>query len=187
MKNNINEFYDKIKDNTFSVKSLGWGSQYSQEIRFANLIKEIDLNLSVLDVGCGYGDMSVYFNNYFGIDIREDAINEASIRYSNKLFKVGVIEDLVGKYDWVLSSGIFCHKIEDNLNYIKNSLIRMYDLCTIGISVNFLSSYSKTKNDNMYYASPADIMYIIENDLSKNYILKTNYLPNDFTFTVYKN
>ena len=44
MKTNINEFYDKIKDDTFSVKSLGWGSEYSQKIRFMNLIKEVDLN-----------------------------------------------------------------------------------------------------------------------------------------------
>ena len=187
MKTNINEFYEKIKDDTFSVKSLGWGSEYSQKIRFKNLIREVDSNSSVLDIGCGYGDMSIYFDNYLGLDIREDAIKEASTRYPTKLFKVGVIEDIETKYDWVLSSGIFCHKVEDNLKYIENSLISMFELCTTGISINFLSSYSKTKNNNMYYASPLDILNIIEQNLSKKYILKTDYLPNDFTFTVFKN
>lgn len=62
----------------------------------------------------------------------------------------------------------------------------MFELCTTGISINFLSSYSTTKNDNMYYASPLDVSNIIEQNLSKKYILKTNYLPNDFTFTVFK-
>ena len=184
--NNIKKFYENIKDDIFSVKSLGWGSEESQKIRFENLVDQIDINASILDVGCGYGDLSKNFINYHGIDIREDAIIEAKKRYTNKYFEVNTIQNIIKKYDWVIASGIFCHYNKDNLKYIKNNLIDMYNICNNGLAINFLSTYSKNKNKNMYYASPIDVLGIIENNLSKKYILKTNYLPNDFTFVIFK-
>lgn len=75
-----------------SVESLGWRSQVSQQLRYQQLIKVGDLNgASVLDIGCGYGDLKAFLDlhavdfDYIGVDQMPEFIAEARKRYAGYL------------------------------------------------------------------------------------------------------
>jgi len=50
--------------------------------------------LRVLDAGCSYGRMSVYFDNYVGVDIAPAFTEKAKELYPNKEFIVGDLKTL---------------------------------------------------------------------------------------------
>jgi 2-polyprenyl-3-methyl-5-hydroxy-6-metoxy-1,4-benzoquinol methylase len=183
--NEIFEFYKNISTPDNDIKTLGWGSKESQKIRFEQFICHTDDSNTILDVGCGYGDLSKYFKNYTGIDVRESAILVAKSKYPDKVFFVSDIDHISENYDWIFASGIFCHKLDDTYQYIEENLNLMFNRCNIGIATNFLSDYSKTKNNNMFYCDISILLKIIEK-ITKKFIIKTNYLNNDFTIILFK-
>jgi ubiquinone/menaquinone biosynthesis C-methylase UbiE len=71
-----------------TVESLGWRNINSQQARYKALTKVGDLSgASMLDVGCGYGDLKAYLDqhytdfDYIGIDLQPEFINQAKARY----------------------------------------------------------------------------------------------------------
>lgn len=110
------------------VKTLGWSSIKSQEYRFKILLEiGVSTDDTILDVGCGYGDLSKNVKNYVGIDIRKLAIDIASKRYCDKKFFNCDIFEINDNYDWIIASGIFCFNSYDWYEYTKKQLIK----CTI--------------------------------------------------------
>jgi cyclopropane fatty-acyl-phospholipid synthase-like methyltransferase len=184
---NIDEMYNLKFSNLNGVKSLGWGSEYSQMKRFEILI---DINGyqqddSVLDFGCGYGDLSSLIKNYEGIDIRETAIQIAKKKYPDKKFNHMGIEQINKKYDWIFASGVFCFK-ENWKNNFETTIKSLFNNCNKGISVNFLSELTNnTKLSDMKYAKIQDVINTIKN-LSCSFTIRHDYLPNDFTLYLYK-
>jgi SAM-dependent methyltransferase len=187
MLNEIEEIYSNKFGNSSNVNALGWGSEYSQNKRFEILL-EIEnylLDDSILDLGCGYGDLSKFVRNYTGIDIRKNAIKIAKERYSDKNFYIKNIFEIDDKFDWVFASGIFCFDI-DWENYTKSTLEKMFSISNKGIAFNFLSYYSAgNKIEGMKYVKLEEVFDIIIN-FSKKFTIRHDYLPNDMTIYLYK-
>ncbi len=185
---NIEVQYSKKFGDSTGVRSLGWGSEESQKIRFEILkqIPNIQNNDSVLDVGCGHGDLSLFFNNYKGIDVRHSVIKIAREKYKNKLFETGSIFDESSKFDFVFASGIFAFY---EINWKENVLSiveEMIKKSNKGVGVNFLSSLSSsTKDNDMKYSSPSEISDIISK-VSSKFIIRHDYRPNDMTVYILK-
>ena len=180
-------YFDKFGKSN-DVKSLGWGSEYSQIKRFDTLldIEGYDKDDSVLDVGCGYGDLSVFINDYTGIDLRATAIKKAIEKYPLKNFIIGDISNLEDNlYDWVFSSGIFCFKYRWKETTIFN-IDKMYSICKKGCAFNFLS-YNTTgqKIKGMKYTRISEVVPIIES-MTNRFTIRHDYLSNDFTVYLYK-
>jgi ubiquinone/menaquinone biosynthesis C-methylase UbiE len=99
-----------------SHQALGWKEKTNQLLRFEALLEPLELNgSSVLDLGCGTGDLLEYliskniYCDYTGIDQIKDFIILAGEKYKNQnntSFLLGNFwtADL-GKYDYVLASG----------------------------------------------------------------------------------
>jgi len=186
--NNLDKIYLEKFHQSDDVKSLGWGSKFSQEQRF-NILLEINgycKNDSVLDVGCGYGDLSSLVKNYTGIDLRTTAIKKAIEKYPSMNFISGDIFSLItNKYDWVFASGIFCFKYKWREHAILN-IEKMYSLSEKGCAFNFLSANTPGKKINgMKYARISDVVSIIES-LTNKFTIRHDYLKNDFTVYLYK-
>jgi cyclopropane fatty-acyl-phospholipid synthase-like methyltransferase len=183
----LNKVYDEFMDETKSVKSLGWSSEEAQQARF-KVISEmgIEENDSVLDVGCGYGDFSKFAgSNYKGIDMREVAIKEASNRYQDKNFSVNNIFDITDKFDWVIASGIFCFREDNWRKKTCNTMQQMFTLANKGIAANFLVNYDG-KQKFLKHTRPSEVMDHVIDKLGNKFVIRQDYLINDFTVYLYK-
>jgi len=186
------KYHEKFGNYT-GVKSLGWGNEETQKVRFKVLmeIKGLQITDSVLDVGCGYGDLSYYFDDYLGIDLRNSAIITARKKYEDKwkgLFQSNFLNqsifDINERYDWCFASGVFA--LKDNWEEITKSTIeKMFSICKKGIGFNLLSNYCTNKDIDMKHCTAEDIAFLMHS-VTNNYVIRNDYLSNDLTVYAYK-
>lgn len=192
------EYYNaKIAEYGQDVRALSWGNIDSQQIRFKILSEIGDLNnRSILDVGCGFGDLylflkeqNTHLKKYIGIDINPQMVATARAKLSEVTIEVKDILDnkLNEKYDYVVASGIFSLETPDWQAVTEKIISKMYQLSEIAVGVNFLSSLTTgAKLPHAHYANPADMINFVAKNLSTRIVLRHDYRPNDFTLYIYK-
>src|SRR5687767_1565426 len=115
----IAQYYtSKLRTHGATPQGVDWNSEESQELRFNQVLKVINVvePFSVLDYGCGFGSMysfmkPVYKNfKYTGFDISKEMIEEAKKLNKNDSEWHTAPQD-IQKHDFVISSGIFNVKL----------------------------------------------------------------------------
>jgi len=188
-------FYNKLLEKYgYNPKSVGWGSKKGkQSLRFEILCQIGNLdNSSILDVGCGFGDLFGYLNTkkinvkYQGVDINSNLIKIGKTIYPNANLKVFDIErkKTSKKFDWVFFSGISSKGC--TYSYIKKIMTKMFDLSKKGIAMNFVGGIIDFKTSDLFYSEPGKI-YSITKTLSNRVTIRHDYAPYEFTIYVYKN
>jgi SAM-dependent methyltransferase len=129
----------------------GW-SRFDKFENFEYLIKLAEYSsyplnkATILDVGCGTGDLYFFLQKYgikeyTGIDIFEDAVNKAGQKYPEGKFIVGDFLEYPEniKFDFVFCSGAMTTKLSSN-NYkiIETWIPKMWEMSKKGIAFNFL-------------------------------------------------
>jgi SAM-dependent methyltransferase len=172
-----------------SNEALGWKDTYHQRVRFEALVDYNKLSgHSVLDVGCGKGDLLAFLNEkkidctYAGIDQIKDFIELAGEKYkaqSNVCFLLGDFwtSDL-GQYDYVLASGALSYRNSDS-NFIYKMIAHLFGLSKIAFSFNLMEHFD-LKDGNLVAYNKLDILAFCKK-LSANVILKDDYLEGNFT------
>lgn len=192
----IQKFHEaKIKQHgSDNAKSLAWHSSEQQLKRFDVLTQVGDINnASVLDIGCGNGDLCVYLAKrcthfqYSGIDFIQEFLDNAIERakhVSNATFYLGnFMQGDLPVVDYVFASGSLNYKNNDP-EFIFKAITRLYAHCKIGLAFNLLS---KTPNSDgiLVSYSPEKIVNYCKT-LSSNVMLKEGYEEGDFTVLVCK-
>ena len=190
----IQRYNENLKKYGYSPKTLEWFKN-RQHIRFKALSEIGDLDTcSILDVGCGFGDLYGFlikrgFKNitYTGYDINENLIKIAREVYPDAHFEVKEIEKdkTNDKFDWVFSCGIFNNKLSDNASFIRSMLKRMFEQCNKGVAADFMSTYVDFKNEGAYYANPEEVFEFCKT-LSRRVLLRHDYMPFEFCVYIYK-
>ncbi len=198
-------FNSNYKKYGYSIKSLGW-LKGKQNIRFDALTKFLDLStpFSILDVGCGFGDINKYFMKrnitnytYHGIDLVEGMIATANdiykghpnISFSCGDFLTSIHDDQ--RYDYIIASGIFNFQMKeiDNYTNVEEILKRALSICNSkgAVSFDFQSDKADYFADNgvSFYNSPEKILSIAYK-YSRNVILNNLYMPFEFSLTAFK-
>jgi SAM-dependent methyltransferase len=180
----------------YDTRSLGIGSRESQEIRFDVLSQIGDLShASVLDVGCGFGDLHSYLERkgihvrYTGLDIQPAFIEEARRRHPADEFFCKDIESFEPKHppDYVLISGTFNVKFrEDQEAWVFRMLRRMFGWAKRGVGINMLSTYYDPGHfrGDMFYCAPEHAL-AEAHAITRWVTLRHDYLPHDFTLYLY--
>lgn len=192
-----NTYQASFEINGFSPESVLW-TEEKQKIRFDALISEFNLeNKSILELGCGFGDINKILQKrykkyeYFGIDLVEEFINVAKNFYNNDsiIFECGdfLNRKLKKKYDYVIESGIFNIKLKDmdNYDFIETSIKKAFELCNEALAFNFITERVNFKDDDFYYINPEKVLEIAFR-YSRKVVLKSDYLPFDYTVIIYK-
>lgn len=206
----IVEYYDDLYSKYgITEKSLGW-TKNKQDIRFKQLLRFMDFSEKgkMLDIGCGFGDAYDYVCKnikcnieYSGIDIMPQFIDYANSKYTNKGdadYPKFILDDFMqfedkNKYDYIIASGIFGHKLyyndKDNYDYIDKAFEKCMTLCKKDgvVAVNFLSDkvdYHTSEED--FHAAPEKILAIAYNH-SRNIILDNSVMPFEYSITIFKN
>ena len=195
-----------------NFRALDWNSPESQKLRY-QILKEIFIygkkasKLTVLDVGCGLGDLYGFFKTegllsrhkikYLGFDISAKLLEAAKNKYPDAQFELKDIleEKTLPGFDYIFCSGIFnirTTETEEHMEWVKESLLRMYDLANFGLAVSFLSEGSlpianqeEMNTGRYFYFNPEEILNFCRFVCSR-YILRHDYHPGDFTLYLFK-
>jgi SAM-dependent methyltransferase len=154
---------------------------------------------SINDLGCGYGALFKYVKNtynnfsYTGIDISHDMITAAKnlfVNNKNARFIISSQPDKIADYG--IASGIFNVRLDCSdtlwLQYIEETLETLDKTCRYGFSFNCLTSYSdKHKMQNhLFYADPCFLFNSCKKKYSRNVALLHDYDLYEFTILVRK-
>ena len=204
MISNLKKHYQTLlNQHGVSPKSVQHIDQHSQFKRFEVLFGIDNNPKSVIDIGCGLGDMYQYLLNnnykgeYLGLDFLPDFIELASKSFKKSpkaSFKLSdiTIDDIPLGYDYILLSGVFNNKLPDNKQFLLNMLKKMFDSCNKGVAFNAMSTYVDYQDDNLYYSNPLEVFDFCKQHLTKNvilrhdYVVKENSIPFEYTIYLYK-
>jgi len=195
----IIDFYEsRLRKYDRTPQAVDYGNAESQLVRFRVLAQFYHIfRYTILDIGCGMGDLYKFFqetfgNNfvYYGIDISEAMIGICKERFSDGNFSVRNFAhaDFDEKFDLIYVSGTLDFKSSGGIDYIKESISKMYSLSRLGVAFNLTSMYTEAKfrNSWTYYADPAEV-FIFCKSFCPYVSLRHDYAPNDFTVYLYKN
>jgi SAM-dependent methyltransferase len=193
---NENEVYQRgLDEYGESPMALHWTDYRSMAIRFKNLVADVEIEgRSILDAGCGMGDLLPYLYakgdrfGYLGVDVNEGFVNIARKRYEGHGFEVG--NPFSGKFnkrfELVLSSGVMNININDWQKKRKAMIKNLFNLAGEALAFNMAGGFKPWRTDSLIaYADARDILDFCET-LSPRVILKTDYLPQDFTVVMFK-
>lgn len=190
----FNYHRDMIKSYGYeSSLALGWKDVASQQIRFKTLAGIADLSgRSVLDAGCGYGDLLPYFSvlyndiTYIGIEQIPELLKEAIIRHGSRpaatFIHGNFITDLLPTADYVFASGSLNYQSADP-DFIFKTIDKLYAVCGYGFAFNLLSSI--VPNGLLVAYNPDQIICHCASICHEVKLIQ-GYDPNDFTVYMYK-
>ena len=196
----VSAYYsEKLQQFGACAKGADWKNEESQDLRFRQLAKIIDIEtaFSVNDLGCGYGAFLSFLTkefstfDYHGVDISEPMIEQAVKLFGNtrkRSFCVG--KDLEVRSDFTVASGIFNVRLSTQAAEWKRYVISVLDRMAIsssrGFAFNVLTSYSDPDRlrENLYYADPCYYFDYCKQHYSRNVSLLHDYDLYEFTILV---
>jgi SAM-dependent methyltransferase len=189
-------YVGRLRVHGHAPPTLGWANG-RQEIRFAALTSFLPLDrvASVLDVGCGFGDLFAFLRergfrgSYTGIDFVPELIEQGRRAYAEaELLVADLAEfDPGRRYDLVVASGVFNAKLlaEDNWAHLAAGLRKMWELCSRVAAADFLTSYVDYEREDLYYASPEQVFGFAKT-LTRRVALSHHYLPFEFAVGLFR-
>lgn len=195
---NISEFYDQMAtQHKEGWKASHWTSKESQEDNFTILtqIAPFEQTDRILDIGCGQGDLFAFMqkrgwkSTYEGIDVSSIMIDNAWKKYPKGRFAcIDFLNDQFQyKYDWILASGPFNHKVEENqYEYLEKCIKKMYSLAKKGFGMILLSQHDPLQKSNPTdYLFGYDPIKVMEMCSELTYTLNINHTALTWGFVVF--
>ncbi len=177
-----------------SSMALGWNTESSQQVRFEVLADIADLsNHSVLDVGCGRGDLRVHLGlrypgiDYTGIDQLEPFIILAKKQYGHiprtKFVQANIWECQLPPADFVFASGTLNYRHANPL-FIFEMIAKLFSVSKKGLGFNLLSKVGHPPGELNAY-QPYRIMEYTRT-LTSKVSMREDYQAGDYTIFMYK-
>lgn len=178
------------------IKSVGWGSKEDQTLRFEMLFRGIDpVGKTILDVGCGLGDLLPFLKErtngsfrYIGIDIAENLIRDAKSTYAEEgreFYSGDIFSVALPEVDIAVLSGALSYNVEHIESYAHDTMGKMFALSREAIAMNFLSTYVDFQLDKNRHFQP-EAMFTKAKSLSKRVCLLHDYPLYEFTIQLFK-
>lgn len=194
----VADFFDKTCANAKEGwQASMWLSEDDQYERFAvaiGILPNLSGEYSVLDVGCGTGDLYPFLKtrnkgiSYTGVDISTAMIEKAKQKWPKANF---VYNDFMSpnfpeincQYDYVFGIGSFNLKVNEQDQYIEETLEKMWRLARRGMVVTMLSDNCDGPKHEQYYYY--DASKILQWCLKKTKYLMVNHASTHPEFVVF--
>lgn len=190
----IQDYYESHlkKHGIYDPQALSWSSPEAQLVRFQALLEVGDLeNQSILDVGCGLGDLYQFLKlnfdsfSYLGVDLVPALIKKAKIKYPEaKFIAKDILEFPQKTFDYVLSSGAFSFKVKNHKKVYFKMIEKIYSLSKKATAFNMLDREGHVDDDLFAAYDRGEILSFCQ-ALSPKVRLINDYSPQDFTIFLY--
>ena len=178
----------------YDPRTLGW-NKGMQEVRFAAVFDGLRPSEfeSVLDVGCGFGDMLTFLRargwsgKYVGVDLVPELIEEARRRHgSDGTFEVGDGSATSREEKLALAAAIGCfnHKLEDHLRFVRDMLASMWASTEHVVVLDFLSAEADKRRDDLFYAD-VETLFRLGRAHSRRIHIHHGYMPFELQLKVF--
>lgn len=178
-----------------TIKALGWRGEASQRERFRVLAGVGDLTgCSVLDAGCGHGDLKDYLDQrysdfaYIGIDQMPEFIAEARARHAGRpdtyFYQADFTDAALPPVDYVLACGALGYRCENAWFYV-DMIRKLYDAAKVALAFNMLDAERFAPHDFLMGHDREGILAFCRS-LAPRVELISGYLDDDFTVFVYR-
>jgi len=186
----------RLREYGHDERSLGWSSG-KQHQRFAALTGFVPLTAisSVLDVGCGFGDLFPFLRaggftgQYVGIDFIPELIETGRAAYPDADLRVAELSEVrhAEAFDLVVASGLFNARLshDDNWTNLTSTLRLMHGCARVAAAADFLSSHVDFTRADLSYTSPEDV-FAFAKTLTRRVALSHHYLPFEFAICLYR-
>jgi SAM-dependent methyltransferase len=177
-----------------TTSALGWKAEENQTKRFEILSQIGDMNgLSVLDVGCGHGDLRGYLGKkypglrYAGLDQMEEFLDVATERYGDLPDTTFYLGDCwtadLPNMDYVLACGLLAYR-NSKPDFIFRMIDKLFASCRLGLGFNLLKKVDQPGGLLVDYDPQAILNYCRE--LTPKVVLREGYADDDFTIFMYQ-
>lgn len=196
----IAHYQQLLRKHGASANAVQWADRESQTARFSVLADVSSQLKSVLDVGCGLGDLLGYLREkgftgrYCGVDIVPEFIDHVTATYGGDAKSVLDEDgaDLPEGYDFVFLSGVFNNRMDDNKAFMEKTLRRMWDAAGRGMSFNAMSTWVDYQDPDLWYVDPLEVVAFCKDELGAHVALRHDYtlreggFPFEFAIYAYK-
>jgi SAM-dependent methyltransferase len=186
------KYDDRLDRHGDSPLSLGW-TRGKQGLRFRILLERIasiDTPLTILDFGCGFGDLFGYLRRhhptweYVGVDINPRLVAMGRTKFPGARLEVLDALDALPACDYVVASGVFSSRVTDNRAWLTETLEAFARRARVGVSANFVSAAAEVRYDDLFYWSVGDVAETVTS-LSRRFSIDHSYMPFEFTLHVH--
>ena len=194
-------FTRKVRKFGESLATLDYGSSASQRRKFGILadgIRPRRRPLTLLDLGCGFGDFLGYLRTqgreirrYVGLDLVPDIVEVARRKHPEGRFEVRDVlrEGIAGRYDYAVANGIFYIRAPDSPDHLRRTVRTLWDHCREGVLFNARSSYADAafvrRERHLYQYDPVEVLDFCLG-LTRTVVLRHDYMPHEFTVYMYR-
>jgi hypothetical protein len=200
MKQAVVEHYERqLERHGPTAQGMDWKDEASQRLRFEVLCGICDLQDKTLcEIGCGVGHLYDWLRErhlnveYCGIDLSERMIEVACQRHPSVHFERRdiLVDDELPTYDVVLCSGLFhvklTHQDRDWLDFIEQSIRRMYSMCRVGIAFSLMTDQVDFRAPDLFYSNPAEMLDFCRRELTRFAAVRHDYPLYEYTIYLYR-
>lgn len=180
----------------YSPLPVGYNTTSEQHYLFQNLLIGFNPNSSILDIGCGRGDMANFINDFYGepapwtgIDHNPIMSDLAKQKYGYDTITGAFETAKLNKHDWVVASGVFtqrrCDTEDADLQKLFSDIDILYNLATAVVSFNLLSPIRNKHHDGFFYVHPGLMMDLLI-EKYRYVAVRHNYSNDVYTITIHK-
>lgn len=195
-------FRNLLANHSGTPMAVSSESMEHKNLRFAQIsrIFEGDDNFTIHDIGMGLAAYLDYLNTnfsgldftYSGTEILQEYVENTRSRFPQNKFYLRDIADEKPheKYDYVVMSGVFHQRrqisIPDWEAFSQKLLKNAFGMSKKAIGFNFISPFVDFYQTDVYYCNLIKLIHFIHDDLSRFYVINSNYALYEFTVFVYQ-
>lgn len=194
----VTRYEERLRRFGYSPMTLGWGKSGRQAIRFSVLAEAAlsDPGMSVLDVGCGFGDLYDFLaangwrGDYTGVDIVPGLLEVARERHPALAFHeldASVSLGTLPAHDLVVCSGGLNARLRhgDNEAHVRTMLTAMFEAAARIAACDFMTTHVDFRHEDAWHTDPA-WAFGLALSLTRRAVLRADYMPYEFALILFK-
>lgn len=155
---------------------------------------------SLLDFGCGSAQLMDHlcrtnrsWIRYSGMDVSESCIKTASEKYPDcKFYCTNILtsKSSAPPSDYIVLNGVLTEKLslsqDEMLKFAEELLVRVFELCTKGMSFNVMSKIVDWERPDLFHLSIDQMSELIGRKLSRHFVVRHDYGLYEYTVYVFR-